>query len=43
VKVIDIGQTTLEGCVTDAQHERVILTREGEPIALIGAVLTEQE
>jgi hypothetical protein len=43
VKVIDIGQTTLEGYVTDAQHERVVLTREGKPIALIGAVLPEQE
>lgn len=38
MKVIDIGQTTLEGCVTDAQHERIVLTREGKPIALIVGV-----
>ena len=38
MKVIDIGQTTLEGCVTDAQHERVVLTRGGKPIALIVGV-----
>jgi hypothetical protein len=43
VKVINIGQTTLEGCVTDAQYERVVLTREGKPTALIGVVLPEQE
>jgi antitoxin (DNA-binding transcriptional repressor) of toxin-antitoxin stability system len=38
VKVIDIGQTTLEGSVTDAQHERVVVTHKGRPIALIVGV-----
>ena len=38
MKVIDIGQTTLEGSVTDAQHERVVLTHKGKPIALIVGV-----
>lgn len=38
MKMIDIGQTTLEGSVTDAQHERVVLTHKGKPIALIVGV-----
>jgi antitoxin (DNA-binding transcriptional repressor) of toxin-antitoxin stability system len=31
----DLGQTTLEACLEKSQHERVILTRNGKPVALI--------
>jgi len=32
---IDLKQATLDTCVHDAQRERVIITRNGKPIALI--------
>jgi antitoxin (DNA-binding transcriptional repressor) of toxin-antitoxin stability system len=32
---IDLKQADLNVCVADAQHDRVILTRNGKPIALI--------
>jgi hypothetical protein len=34
VKVIGIDAAKLEECVKDAQHERVLLTRRGKPVAL---------
>ena len=33
-----MGQTTLDTCVNDAQLERVIIMREGKPVALIVGV-----
>ena len=35
---MDLKQATLDTCVTDAQHERIILTRNGKPVALIVGV-----
>ncbi|WP_152052066.1 hypothetical protein [Tautonia marina] len=35
MKTIRIEQTSLDSCVRDAQHERVILTKDGIPIALV--------
>jgi antitoxin (DNA-binding transcriptional repressor) of toxin-antitoxin stability system len=35
VKVIQIDEANIKECVEDAQHERVLLTRRGKPIALI--------
>ena len=35
MKVIGMEKTTLEGCVNDAQRERVVITREGKPVALV--------
>ncbi len=32
---ISIEQATLETCLEKSQHERVILTRNGKPIALL--------
>jgi antitoxin (DNA-binding transcriptional repressor) of toxin-antitoxin stability system len=32
---MDLGQTTLDICVNDAQRERIVLTRNGKPVALI--------
>jgi antitoxin (DNA-binding transcriptional repressor) of toxin-antitoxin stability system len=35
VKTIGIEQASLEACVDDARHERVVVTRNGAPVALI--------
>jgi antitoxin (DNA-binding transcriptional repressor) of toxin-antitoxin stability system len=35
VKIIDLGEASLDGCVTDAQRERVVIVRDGKPVALI--------
>ncbi|MGH9836542.1 MAG: hypothetical protein ACREBD_20450 [Blastocatellia bacterium] len=41
MKLISLEQAvpnTLDNCVKDAQHERVVITREGKPVALIVGV-----
>jgi antitoxin (DNA-binding transcriptional repressor) of toxin-antitoxin stability system len=35
VKTVGVEQATLDVCVRDAQHDRVLVTREGQPVALI--------
>lgn len=35
MKHVGIEQTSLETCVDDARHERVVITRNGTPVALI--------
>lgn len=35
---IDVKRADLDACVTDAQHERVIITRNGKPVALVVGV-----
>jgi antitoxin (DNA-binding transcriptional repressor) of toxin-antitoxin stability system len=35
MKTLDIGKADLTNCITAAQSEPVVLTRSGEPIALI--------
>lgn len=35
MKVIGMEKTTLEGCVNDAQRDRVIVTRDGKSVALV--------
>lgn len=32
---IDLKHTTLDACVHNAQRERIVLTRDGKPVALI--------
>ena len=32
---IGIGEAALETCVRDAQHDRVLIIRDGKPMALI--------
>ena len=32
---MDLRQATLDTCVNDAQRERIVLTRNGKPVALI--------
>ncbi len=42
---IGLERATLDKCIDDAQHERVVITRNGKPIALIVNVegLEEEE
>ena len=35
MKMTSLEQATLDTCVHDAQRERVIITRNGKPVALI--------
>jgi antitoxin (DNA-binding transcriptional repressor) of toxin-antitoxin stability system len=32
---IDLRQATLDACVNNAQQERIVITRDGRPVALI--------
>jgi antitoxin (DNA-binding transcriptional repressor) of toxin-antitoxin stability system len=44
MKTISLEQTTLDMCVSDAQQESVIITRNGKPVALmIGVEGTDEE
>jgi antitoxin (DNA-binding transcriptional repressor) of toxin-antitoxin stability system len=38
MKTIGIEQATLDVCIENVQHERVVLTRNGKPFALIVGV-----
>jgi antitoxin (DNA-binding transcriptional repressor) of toxin-antitoxin stability system len=38
MKTVAMEASTLDICVAEAQHERVILTRDGHPIALLVAI-----
>ena len=38
MKVIGLKETTLDACVSDAQEERVLITRNGKPAALVVGV-----
>ena len=38
MKAVDIQQTNLDACVSDAQSERIIVTRDGNPVALVVGV-----
>jgi antitoxin (DNA-binding transcriptional repressor) of toxin-antitoxin stability system len=35
MKLIGLENATLDGCINEAQRERVIITRNGKPIALM--------
>jgi antitoxin (DNA-binding transcriptional repressor) of toxin-antitoxin stability system len=35
MKTISAETTTLDACVAEAQHDRVIVTREGQPVAIV--------
>ena len=35
MKTLEIDQATLDGCVASARSERIILTRDGRPVALV--------
>jgi antitoxin (DNA-binding transcriptional repressor) of toxin-antitoxin stability system len=38
MKTVDIHETNLNACVVDAQSERIVITREGNPVALVVGV-----
>lgn len=38
MKVIEMDEANIQECVKEAQHERVVLTRRGKPIAVIAGV-----
>lgn len=38
MKVINLERASLDTCIKESQHERVIITREGKPVALIVGV-----
>ena len=35
MKTVGVEQATLDVCIRDAQHDRVLVTRAGRPVALI--------
>jgi antitoxin (DNA-binding transcriptional repressor) of toxin-antitoxin stability system len=35
MKVISLKEASLNTCVEDAQRERVVITRDGKPVALV--------
>ena len=35
MKTVNLEQTTLDACVDDAQHEYLVITRNGKPVALM--------
>ena len=35
MKILGLEQTTLDSCVAEAQRQRVVLTRDGKPVALL--------
>ena len=38
MKTVDIQETNLDACVFDAQSDRVVVTRGGNPVALVVGV-----
>jgi len=35
MKIISLEHAVLDDCVEEAQHERLVITRDGKPVALI--------
>jgi antitoxin (DNA-binding transcriptional repressor) of toxin-antitoxin stability system len=38
LKTLRVEETTLDACLAETRHDRVILTREGRPVALVVSV-----
>ena len=38
MKVIGLKETNLDACVSEAQHEKIVITRNGKPVALVVGV-----
>jgi hypothetical protein len=38
MKTVGIEETSLDACVQDAQRERIMITRDGSPVAVIVGV-----
>jgi len=42
MKTVDMASAVLDACVVDAQQEQVVLTRSGQPVALLIGLDEEQ-
>src|SRR5437870_11392581 len=38
MKLIGLKETSLAACINDAQHERIVITQDGKPVALVVGV-----
>jgi len=38
MKVIGLKETNLDACVSEAQHEKIVITRNGKPVTLVVVV-----
>ncbi len=38
MKVIGLKETSLDACVSEAQHEKIVITRKGKPVVLVVGV-----
>lgn len=38
MKVVALKETDLDECVKDSQHEKIVITRSGKPVALVVGV-----
>ena len=38
MKVIALKETNLDACVSEAQHEKIVITRNAKPVALVVGV-----
>ena len=38
MKVIGLKETNLDACMSEAQHEKIVITRNGKPVALVVGV-----
>ena len=38
MKVVSVGEASLEECLREAQRERVVLMRQGKPVAVLMSV-----
>jgi len=38
MKLVGLKETNLDACIDDAQHERIVVTRNGRPVALVVGV-----
>jgi antitoxin (DNA-binding transcriptional repressor) of toxin-antitoxin stability system len=43
LKSVELSQARLESCVADAQQERIVVTRNGKPVALVIGLDEEQQ
>jgi len=42
MKTLDVEKTSLQECVNQAQEERLVITRNGRPVALVIGIDQEQ-
>jgi len=42
MKIVELEQTSLNTCINEARRERIVVTRQGKPVALIIGIDEEQ-